>query len=45
MPMLEDFRVVRRYPLADAMASYRNKRHDVYLGLVPRSVIPYILVV
>jgi hypothetical protein len=45
MSMLEDFRVVRRWALADLTALDRNRRHDVYLASDPRRVIPYILLV
>jgi hypothetical protein len=45
MSMLEHFRVVRRWALADLMASDKNRGHDVYPGSGPRRVIPYILLV
>jgi hypothetical protein len=45
MSMLEDFRFVRRWALADSTASDRNEGHDVYPGSGLRRVIPYILLV
>jgi hypothetical protein len=44
--MIMDFQFMRRlWVLADSMALDRNRGHDVYPGLGPQRVIPYILLV